>query len=291
MIDHDRLMAYDIPEVRQSYVARDCAFYALSIGIGQNPMDRTDLRFVGALPLVPFPTLPLVLGHPGFWLANPDTGVDAMRLVHGEQGITLHAPLPAEGTVIGKTRVTGLVDKGPGRGALLYSEKQLRDAETGTLYATTRATIFLRGDGGLGGPSGPVKPAHAVPETPPAATRDTSIRPEQALWYRWNGDNNPLHFDPDIAAAAGFERPILHGLCSLGVAAHALVTSLCEGDPSRLEGIDARFTATVTPGETLRTEIWPDGSFRVRVVERDVVAIGNGLARIAPGSTSSGNAS
>lgn len=281
MIDYDKLMAYDIPEVRQSYGPREYAFYALSIGVGQDPMDRADLSFVGAGQLTPFPTLPLVLGHPGFWLSNPDTGVDAVRLVHGEQGITLYAPLPSEGTVVGKTRVVGIIDKGEGRGALLYSEKQLRDAETGALYATTRSTTFLRGDGGFGGPAGPVKAFHIVPDTAPEIVHETVTRPEQALWYRWNGDNNPLHLDPDVAAKAGFQRPILHGLCSLGIAAHGLVATLCKGDPQRLKGLDARFTATVTPGETLRTEIWGDGSFRTRAVERDVVVIGNGLAQVA----------
>lgn len=281
MIDYDKLMAYDIPEVRQSYGPRECAFYALSIGVGQDPMDRADLSFVGAGQLTPFPTLPLVLGHPGFWLSNPDTGVDAVRLVHGEQGITLYAPLPSEGTVVGKTRVVGIIDKGEGRGALLYSEKQLRDAETGALYATTRSTTFLRGDGGFGGPVGPVKAFHIVPDTAPEIVHETVTRPEQALWYRWNGDNNPLHLDPDVAAKAGFERPILHGLCSLGIAAHGLVATLCKGDPQRLKGLDARFTAMVTPGETLRTEIWADGSFRTCAVERDVVVIGNGLAQVA----------
>lgn len=280
MIDYERLLAYDIPEVRQSYGSRDCAFYALSIGVGQDPMDRADLRFVGAGDPVPFPTLPLVLGHPGFWLGKPDTGVDAVRLVHGEQGIAIHAPLPLEGTVVGKTRVTGIVDKGEGRGALLYSEKELCDAGTGVLYATTSSTTFLRGDGGFGGPDGPVKSAHRLPDIEPDRVHVTVTRPEQALWYRWNGDDNPLHLDPDVAAKAGFDRPILHGLCSLGVAAHAIVATLCGGDPNRLRGVDARFTATVTPGETLRTEIWSDGSFRTRVVERDVVAIGNGFARV-----------
>lgn len=280
MINYDKLMAYDIPEVRQGYGPRECACYALSIGMGQDPMNRGELRFVGAGELMAFPTLPLVLGHPGFWLANPDTGVDAVRLVHGEQSLTIHAPLPAQGTVIGKTRVTGLVDKGAGRGALLYSEKELRDAQSGALYATTRATIFLRGDGGFGGPSGPTRPAHTLPSSAPDFIHETMTRPEQALWYRWNGDNNPLHLDPDVAAKAGFARPILHGLCSLGIAVRGIVATLCKGDPRRLKGLDARFTSTVTPGETLRTEVWADGSFCTRVLERDVIAIGNGLAQV-----------
>jgi acyl dehydratase len=280
MIDPDALLAYPIPDVVQSYGPRESTFYALSIGIGQDPMDRADLRFVGVPEPVPFPTLPLVLGHPGFWLADPAAGVDATRVVHGGQGVTLHAPLPVRGTVIGRSRVTGLLDKGAGRGALLFSEKELRDAKTGLLYATTRSTTFLRGDGGFGGTPYPVAAPHALPETPPQTTRTVETRPEQALWYRWNGDDNPLHLDPDEAARAGFARPILHGLCTLGIAAHAVVRTLCPEAPGRLTGLDARFTATVTPGETLNVDIWADGSFRVRVAGRDVVAIGNGLARI-----------
>ncbi|WP_102225168.1 MaoC/PaaZ C-terminal domain-containing protein [Acidimangrovimonas sediminis] len=286
MIDPDHLLSYDIPEVRQVYGPRDTAFYALSIGVGHDPMDAGDLRFVGAGTPEPFPTLPLVLGHPGFWLGNADTGVDAVRLVHGEQGIAIHAPLPPEGEVIGKTRVIGLVDKGEGKGALLYSEKELRDAGTGTLYATTQATIFLRGDGGFSGAPGsrfgetPTTKAHTLPERAPDAEFETQTRPEQALWYRWNGDQNPLHLSPEVAAKAGFARPVLHGLCTLGIAAHGLVRTLCEGDPARFRGLQARFTATVTPGERLRTQVWHDGSFRTVEAESGRVVIGNGLAAV-----------
>ncbi|MGI6247385.1 MAG: MaoC/PaaZ C-terminal domain-containing protein [Pseudochelatococcus sp.] len=275
--DPQNLLNYDILEVRQDYGPRETAFYALSIGLGRDPMDRRQLRYAGgAAQVTPFPTLPLVLAHPGFWLADPRTGVDPLKVVHGEQGLTLHAPLKLAGTVVGKTRVTGLVDKGEGRGALLYSEKTLHDAADGTLLATTRNTTFLRGCGGFGGSGVAEKPTHRLPETAPDFTVDTPTRPEQALWYRWNGDDNPLHLDPQVAARSGFERPILHGLCSLGVTAHALLAVLCDYDETRFRGLDARFTAPVLPGETLRTEIWKDGSFRTRVVERDVVAIGNG---------------
>ncbi|HBM60907.1 MAG TPA: 3-alpha,7-alpha,12-alpha-trihydroxy-5-beta-cholest-24-enoyl-CoA hydratase [Citreicella sp.] len=280
-IDYDRLRAFDIPEVRQSYGPAQVAQYALSIGMGQDPMDLRQLAYVGALAedRRVMPAMVNILGHPGFWLGRPETGVDALRLVHGEQGMTLHQTLPPEGTVIAKTRVTGLVDKGEGRGALLYSEKQIREAETGTLLATCRGTTFLRGDGGFGGPDGPVKPPHPLPDTAPDHVFDTPTRPEQALHYRWNADPNPLHLDPRVAAKAGFDRPILHGLCSFGCAAHALLAVLCDYDADRFGAMDGRFTAVVYPGETLRTEIWQDGSFRTRVLERDKIAIGNGLFR------------
>ncbi|MDO5371685.1 MaoC family dehydratase, partial [Paracoccus sp. (in: a-proteobacteria)] len=168
------------------------------------------------------------------------------------------------------------IDKGEGKGALLYTEKELRDAETGTLLATTRNTTFLRGDGGFGGPGGPAKPVHKLPETEPDGAAEVQTRPEQALYYRWNGDDNALHLDPEVAARAGFERPIMHGMCFLGMTAHVLLAQLCGHDTSRFRGLDARFTASVYPGETLRVEFWKDGSFRTRVVERDVIAIGNG---------------
>lgn len=278
-IDYDHLMGFDIPEVHQSYGAREVALYALSIGMGQDPMDKRQLPYVGGLQddVRVMPAMANVLGHPGFWLSDPSTGVDAVRLVHGEQGMTIHRDLPSEGEIRAKSRLTGLIDKGEGKGALLYSEKEIRDARTGDLLATCRGTTFLRGDGGFGGPTGPVKVPHSLPETAPDHVFDTPTRLEQALLYRWNGDDNPLHLDPRVAASAGFERPILHGLCTFGCAAHALLAVLCDHDAARFGAMDGRFTAHVFPGETLRTEIWADGSFRTRVLERDRVVIGNGL--------------
>ncbi len=278
-IDHDHLMNFDIPEVRESYGLAEVARFGLSVGLGQDPMDMRQLAYVGALTddVRIMPAIVNVLGHPGFWLANPETGVDALRLVHGEQGITIHKPMPAETTIIAKTRVTGLIDKGEGRGALLYYEKRIREAETGDHLATCRGTTFLRGDGGFGGPTGPVKPAHSLPERAPDHVFDMATRPEQALSYRWNADPNPLHLDPRVAAKSGFDRPILHGMCTFGFAAHGLLAVMCDYDAGRFGSMDARFTAAVYPGETLRTEIWDDGSFRTRVLERDAIAINNGL--------------
>lgn len=278
-IEYEHLLAFDIPEVRQSYGPMEVARYGLTVGMGQDPMDLRQLAYVDGLAddRRVMPAIVNVLGHPGFWLGNPETGVDAVKLVHGEQGMTLHAPIPLDGTVIGKTRVIGLIDKGEGRGALLYTEKHLRDAQSGVHLATCRSTTFLRGDGGFGGPTGPTKTPHQVPETAPDHVFDTPTRPEQALAYRWNADPNPLHLDPRVAANAGFERPILHGLCSFGCATHALLAVMCDYDPSRFGSMDVRFTAHVFPGETLRTEIWADGSFRTRAVERDKIVMGNGI--------------
>ena len=276
-IDYARLLNFPIPELRQRITARDTILYALSVGLGQDPLDRRQLDYVDQhRALRALPSMAVVLGYPGFWLRDPRTGVDAVRLVHGEQGITLHRPLPVEGELIGRTRVTGLIDKGAGKGALLYSEKQLIDAATGDLLAVTSSTTFLRGDGGFGGPAGPVRPVHVLPETAPDLTVDLPTRPEQALYYRLNGDDNPLHADPGMAEKAGFPRPILHGLCTLGVIAHALLRTLADYDAGRFRELDLRFSAPVFPGETIRTEIWRDGSFRARVAERDVVVVDHG---------------
>jgi len=282
MIDYEKLLNFPIPEVRQRVTPRDAVFYALSVGLGQDPLDKRQLDYVDAhRRLRVLPSMAVVLGHPGFWLSNPATGVDAVRLVHGEQSITLHHPLPAEGEIIGRTRVTGLVDKGEGKGALLYSEKEVIEAATGKVLAVTGSTTFLRADGGFGGPSGPVKPVNPIPESAPDITVDLPTRPEQALYYRLNGDDNPLHADPDVAERAGFPRPILHGLCTLGVVAHALLRELGNYDPAAMKSLALRFSSPVFPGETIRTEIWKNGAFRARVVERDVVVVNNGAAVFA----------
>ncbi|MEG1626124.1 MaoC/PaaZ C-terminal domain-containing protein [Pseudomonas sp.] len=281
-LDPDHLLNYCIPPVRQHYSRQDSAFYALSLGFGADPMDEAQLSFVDAnRDVQALPCMAVVLGHPGFWLGNPDTGVDALRLVHAEQSVEWCSALPPEGEVIGRTRVTGLVDKGPGKGALLYSEKVLSDAVSGEVYAITRGTTFLRGDGGFGGDRQSLSQPHRVPERTPELVVDLPTRSEQALYYRLNGDDNPIHSSPATAAKGGFERPILHGLCTLGVAYHALLRGLADYRVERFAHLQARFCAPVFPGETLRTEMWNDGSFRTRVVERDLLVLDNGLVSLA----------
>lgn len=278
-IDYQRLLNYPIPEARQALRPQDAALYALSVGLGQDPMDEAQLAFVDySRALKVMPSMAAVLAHPGFWLGDPATGVDAVQLVHGEQAITLHAPLPAEGEVLGRTRVVDIIDKGPGRGALLYSQKELTDARSGALLATTLSTTFLRGDGGFGGPSRPVRPPHPVPDGPPDFTVDLATRTEQALLYRLNGDPNPLHSDPAVAAKAGFPRPILHGLCTFGVVTHALLKALGAYRVERFRELALRFSTPVYPGETIRVEIWASGAFRAVSVERGVLVVNHGRA-------------
>lgn len=280
-INYDKLMAWPFEDVRHRYTRRDTMLYALGIGLGVDPTDEDELRFVYEKNLVALPTFPVVLGYPGPWILDPATGVDGVRLVHGEQSLVIHQLPPPEGEVIGRTRVTGIVDKGAGKGALIYTERTVRDAASGAMFATLGSTTFCRADGGFGGPTGPVKPVHELPTRAPDQVEDRKTLPGAALIYRLSGDYNPLHAEPAIGRAAGFERPILHGLATYGVAGWALTKRLCGGDPSRLASIDVRFSSPVYPGETIRTEMWIEGksvSFRAWVVERNVVVLNNGRA-------------
>jgi len=282
-IVYDQLLALDIPAVEHAYGPKDCILYALGLGLGQDPTDEDELAFVYEKNLKALPTFALVQGYTPYWLRNPQSGVTWNKVVHGEQAFTLHKPVMTEGHVIGKTRIVEVIDKGEGKGALVYSERKVTDKASGELLATLTQTTFCRADGGFGGPKKDAPPPHALPERAPDIVCDLPTRPEMALIYRLSGDINPLHADHEFAKAAGFPRPILHGLATFGVAGHALLKSLCGYDPARLTGMAGRFSAPVYPGETIRTEIWRDGevaSFRARVVERGVVAINNGRADI-----------
>lgn len=287
-IDVARLKAWPFKDIEHRYSERDTILYALGVGIGHDPMDRDALRFVYEDGLHALPTMAVVLGYPGFWAKDPATGIDWVKLLHGEQSLELHAPLPAAGSVVGKSRVTALIDKGAGKGALMVTDRDIVDAASGQLLAVSRSVSFMRGDGGFaaaGQPSDPAPPPRAAtPDTPPDTVCELKTRPESALIYRLSGDYNPVHADPAVARAAGFERPILHGLCSFGVSGHALLKTLCGWNPVRLKQIGCRFSSPVYPGETLRVEMWQRGEdvqFRTWAVEREVVVLSHGSARIS----------
>jgi acyl dehydratase len=285
MIDPDTLMRRPLPPVTQAYTERDSILYALGVGAGSvDP--ATDLRYLyegapGGLQALP--GMAVVLATGPFWMQDPATGIDWRRILHGEQTLRLHRPLPAAARVVGQQRIEALIDKGAGKGALMLLGRTLHDAGSGDLLATVGSTVFMRGDGGFGGrPDGAPRP-HPMPEgRGPELALDLPTRAEQAALYRLSGDLNPLHVDPAVAAAAGFERPILHGLCSYGIAARAVIRLLCGNEATRLTRFDARFASPAFPGETLRTEVWRDGpgraSFRARVVERDQIILNHGLA-------------
>jgi acyl dehydratase len=282
-VDYETIINWDVPEVVQTYDERDTMLYALGVGYGFDPMDGRQLRFVYEDGLIASPSMASILGYPGLWMSDPGTGIDWVRTVHAEQAMTLHGPLPVAGTVVGRTRVTAVVDKGPGKGALVYQERLVNDAATGQLLATVEPVNFCRGDGGLARSDEVRPPPAQVPDRAPDHTCEIPTIPQAALLYRLSGDRNPLHADPQAASHAGFERPILHGMCTFGLAVHALLRVICGYDTTRLRHVRVRFSAPVFPGETLRTEVWvqrDDLRFRATVVERDVVVLSHGSAEV-----------
>ncbi len=276
-----KILNWPFDEVVETYAMRDSIIYALGLGFGFNPTDPDELKYVYENGLQTFPTMPVVLGHPGPWMTNPETGIDYVKVLHGEQSLEIHQDLPVEGTIVAQNKVTDVVDKGADKGALIINERKLYEQTSGNLLCTQKSVIFARGNGGFGGPVTASPKPHVPPDREPDATVDIPTSTQAALLYRLNGDYNPLHADPAVAEKAGFKAPILHGLASFGVAARAVMQSLANTDSSRLKSFGLRFSAPVYPGETIRTEIWRDGnevSFRARVPERDVIALTNGIA-------------
>lgn len=284
-IVYEKLMALEIPPAEHIYRPKDCILYALGVGLGHDPTNEDELAFVYEKDLKVLPTMATVLGYNGPWVDHLETGIDWIKVVNGEQGFTLHRPLTRQGVVVGHTRMVDVIDKGAGRGALVLTERKVTDKVTGALIATVTQTIFCRGDGGFGGPPRQALPPHPIPDRAPDEICELSTRPETALIYRLSGDYNPLHADPAAAKAAGYPRPILHGLATFGVCGHAVLKTMCGYDTARLVAFSGRFSAPVFPGETIRTEMWRDGaevSFRARVAERDVIAIDHGRAEVKP---------
>lgn len=281
-----RLKTYRIPATEQTYTARDVMLYALGLGYGSDPGDASDLRFVyeqGREPLKTVPSLSVVLAHPGFWARDPELEIDWVKILHGEQSFEVHKPLPPQGRVMGEYEIIAVDDKGADKGAVLYQDKRLFDVESGDHLATVRTVLFLRGDGGCGSFGVPPAPPESLPAGEPERDIAFATLPQAALIYRLSGDYNPIHADPEAAEKAGLGRPILHGLCTLGVAVRAAIEVVAKGDPDRLKAVSARFSKPVYPGETIRTEFYGDGEvvrFRARVVERGVIVLDRGLVSL-----------
>lgn len=285
-LDIDALNNWKFQDLEHCYTRRDTMLYALGLGFGQDPCDERELAYVYEDGLIATPSMAVILGYPGFWLKDPRTGVDWKKVLHGEQWLEVFRPLPVEGRVIGQTRIDRISDKGEGKGAVIYSSRDILDADSQELLARVSMSTVARGDGGFGGEklAGP-EPA-SLPERKPDHVCDLPTLPQQALIYRLSGDYNPLHADPSVARTAGFDRPILHGLATYGLSCRAILRMVCDYDANRLRGLDVRFSAPVYPGETVRFEIWRDGSevrFRASVPARNVVVLNNGAARLAGG--------
>ena len=267
-------------DVRHRYRAADSMLYALGIGMGADPHDLSQLRFVYEQDLLAMPTMAVVLGCPGFWMRAPDTGLDWKNILQIEQSLTLHHTLPPIGDVVGKTVVESIVDK-RAKGAVLTTRRDIFDAATSLLLASTRSTMLCRNEGHFGGGDATVPVAHPVRQGPPDLCCVLPSFAQSALIYRLSGDHNPLHADIRVAQGVGFDRPILHGLCTFGMAGHAALRVLCGYDPARLKGMKLGFSAPFYPGESLRTSFWIlDGgraAFQCHSVERNALVIQHGL--------------
>jgi acyl dehydratase len=284
VIDYKLLVNKVVDERDSRFRVEDTMLYALALGVGADPMDRRQLRYVYEDGLEALPCMSLVLGYPGFWLKDPQYQVDWTKVLHAEEAFEIHAPLPVAGSVRGRTAITAIVDRGADKGAFIYTRKEVRNKADDTLLATVNSVTLARGDGGFGGPSGPRPEPIDIPDRQPDLVCDLPTLPQQALLYRLCGDLNPLHADPAIAQGAGFERPILHGRCTMGIAQHALIRSCCDYQASRLRAMQVRFSAPFLPGETLRTAMWREADrvyFTATALERGVTVLNNGLARIA----------
>jgi acyl dehydratase len=268
----------------QTYTRRDTILYALGVGAGlEDPTDGNELSFLYERCLIALPTLAIVLAAPPFWFDEPELGIDWKRLLNAGQDLLLEGPLPVEGSVSTELCIDAVWDKGREKGAIMESTRTLLDS-TGAKLAHIRQTHFLRGNGGFGGPPQPTSVETALPpDRPPDHVVELPTRPEQALVYRLSGDFNPLHIDPEVSKAAGFEKPILHGSCTFGIVGRAVLRAVAANDPGRLRRFGARFSSPVYPGETIRTEIWLADThvvFRALAVPRNVLVLDRGIAQI-----------
>jgi acyl dehydratase len=250
--------------------------YNLGIGAGEDP---DDLKYVyeNAPGLLALPTFGVIPPFPALMglLAVPGVQINLAMLLHGEQYLEVRKPVPVQGRLVSKPRISSLYDKG--KGALIELEVDTED-ESGEVVFFNRFGVFIRGEGGFGGEKGP-EPGNEPPERDPDATIELKTAPTQAMLYRLSGDKNPLHVDPNFSAMGGFERPILHGLCSFGFAARAVLKQYCENDPARFKAIKVRFSRHVFPGETIVTEMWKVADdqiiFRCKTAERGELCLSN----------------
>ena len=271
-----------------TYGDKDVMLYGLGIGLGADPMNETELAFVYERALKVVPTAATVLA--GRAIAEPlptspghrPSMPNYLMLVHGEQKVELHRPLPTSGSFTTESRTIGAYDKGADKGAVLVNQTTWKD-ETGALVATLTGSSFCRADGDFGGPSDGQPEPHPIPSRKPDLSVDIATREDQALLYRLNGDRNPLHSDPESARKSGFARPILHGLCTYGITCRAVLQAITGFDPDQILSHQARFSAPVFPGDVITVDLWKDGreiSFEARVAARGATVIKNGLTML-----------
>lgn len=261
----------------RSWESKDCLLYAVGIGAGTEELEFTSENSAGIDQKV-FPTFATIVGQgAGFAMRGNIGSYNPAMLVHAEQGITLYNAIPVEGSVQTTGKVVGIWDKGSG--ALVATEALTVDAKTGDKLFSNYSSLFIRGEGGWGGDRGPSGAKNVAPDRDPDHSVSYETLPQQALIYRLSGDRNPLHSDPQFAAAAGFDRPIIHGLCTYGFTGRALLHTLCGSDPGRFRSMQSRFTKPAWPGDTLTVKMWVTGNeaiFRTET-QRGEIVIDQGL--------------
>jgi acyl dehydratase len=289
-INYDEMMQAKASGLESRYTDREVMLYALGVGFMRNPMDDNELPFAYESDLRVVPTFATVIPRGTPKAGSTDgggrmmAGINYLMVVHGEQRLQIHKPLPAVAELTSEERVVGIFDKGKEKGAVIVNERVVSNKATGEKLCTLSSSIFARGDGGFGGPKEGAPEPHALPTRAPDLTHEASTLPDQAFIYALSGDRNPLHRDPKIAKMAGFPRPILHGLCTYGTACRSIISTVCKYDPTLIRQFDVRFSSPVFPGETVITEMWVDGktvSFRSKLKERDVVVLNNGKCVLA----------
>ena len=268
-----------------AWSSKDALLYALGVGAGQDdPLGELEFTTENSQNVTQrvLPTMPVVLGMGG-GPGLPSWGeFDFRMLLHGEQGVTVFGPIPANGEVSTVSTIVGIYDKG--KGAVVRLSAESTYADSGEPAFTTRFAAFIRGEGGFGESRGPeIADPPKMPDSKPDHEVTYATRPDQALLYRLSGDRNPLHSDPEIAKFAGFDKPILHGLCTYGVTGRALLHGLCDSDVTKFGSVDARFSKPVTPGDTLTVRMWDaDGGAIFQTVNQDgVVVIDGGQFKFA----------
>jgi len=260
--------------VTRSWTSKDALLYAVGIGAGTDEVAFTTENTKDLAQRV-FPTFAVILGGGGSPMDRIGSFNRAL-MVHGEQGFELLDEIPPDGELERRGRISAIWDKGSA--ALVEVESEAVDKASGKPLLRTRSTLFCRGEGGWGGDRGPSEKIE-FPETEPTHQVTYQTRGDQALTYRLSGDRNPLHSDPSFAAMGGFDKPILHGLCTYGFTGRALLHSLCAGDPSRFRSMNARFSRPVMPGDELTISMWADGNralFRT-TNQNDEVVIDQGV--------------
>ena len=256
-IDPALALAAEIEPFTSSWDADDVILYHLGIGAGLNkPTEPAELAYTYEQRLNVLPTFAVVPAFPVLVNAImgqiPGLAVNIARVLHGEQDLEIHRPLPANATARHRARISSLYDKG--KAAVITLEVTSGPADQDP-WCVNRFTIFARGEGGFGGDPAP-PPSNEAPDREPDLVVESPTMSHQALIYRLSGDKNPLHADPDFAKLGGFDTPILHGLCTYGVVCKAVVDNLLDGDTTAVGRYAVRFAGVVFPGETIVTSMW-----------------------------------